>query len=87
MTLKDLEPGDKFVHANSKAKRPKQFIVKGNCMYNARHGSATRKCIDLKNQVIVGKSCRLEVVKIGESKNKAKFIEQAKTNRPELNNN
>lgn len=78
MTLKDLEPGDKFVHANSKAKTPKQFVVKGNCMFNRHHGSSTRHCIDLKNRAIVGKSCRLEVVKIGESQHKQKYLEQAK---------
>lgn len=78
MTLKDLEPGDKFVHAKSKAKNPKRFIVKGSCMFNARHGSATRVCIDIKKRVTVGKSCRLEVKKIGESQHKEKFLEQAK---------
>jgi hypothetical protein len=77
MTLKDLEPGDKFVHAKSPAKHPKQFLVKGNCMYNAGHGSATRTCIDLLKQEIVGKSCKLEVKKIGESLHKQKFLERA----------
>jgi hypothetical protein len=77
MILKDLEPGDKFVHAKSKAKKPKVFIVKGNCMFNAGHGSATRICIDLDKNVKVGKSCRLEVRKIGESAHKQKYIEQA----------
>lgn len=79
MTLKDLEPGDKFVHAKSKAKHPKQFLVKGNCMFNARHGSAIRHCIDLAKRVIVGKSCRLEVKKIGESQHKQKYLEAAKS--------
>jgi hypothetical protein len=78
MILRDLEPGDKFVHAKSKAKNPKQYLVKGNCMYNAGHGSATRQCIDLLKQKVVGKSCKLEVKKIGESLHKQKFLEQAK---------
>lgn len=79
MTLKDLEPGDKFVHAKSKAKHPKQFLVKGNPMFNRHHGSATRICIDLLKQEAVGKSCKLEVKKIGESLHKQKMLEQAKT--------
>jgi len=79
MILRDLEPGDKFVHAKSRAKKPKQFIVKGPPMFNAGHGSATRKCVDLSSNTIVGKSCKLEVVKIGESKHKAKYLEQSKT--------
>lgn len=78
MTLRDLEPGDKFVHAKSKAKKPKQFIVKGNPMFNAGHGSATRLCIDLIKREVVGKSCKLEVKKIGESLHKQKMLEQAK---------
>jgi len=78
MILRDLEPGDKFVHAKSRAKNPKQFLVKGNPMFNAGHGSATRKCIDLLKREIVGKSCKLEVKKIGESLHKKKLIEQAK---------
>jgi hypothetical protein len=78
MTLKDLEPGDKFVHQKSNAKKPKQFIVKGNCMFNGGHGSATRLCIDLNANKVVGKSCRLEVRKIGESAHKEKYLEAAK---------
>lgn len=78
MTLKDLEPGDKFIHAKSKAKHPKQYIVKGNCMFNAGHGSSTRLCIDLLEREVVGKSCKLEVKKIGESLHKAKMLEQVK---------
>jgi hypothetical protein len=79
MILKDLESGDKFVHAKSKAKNPKQFLVKGSCMFNAGHGSSTRKCIDLLKQTEVGKSCKLEVKKVGESLHKQKMLEQAKT--------
>lgn len=78
MILKDLEPGDKFVHAKSKAKSPKQFIVKGNPMFNRGHGSSTRQCIDLLKREVVGKSCKLEVKKIGESLHKQRFLEQAK---------
>lgn len=78
MTLRDLTPGDKFVHAKSKAKHPKQFIVKGNCMFNAGHGSSTMTCIDLLTNTTVGKSCKLEVRKIGESLHKQKFLDNAK---------
>ena len=78
MTLKDLEPGDKFVHRNSKAKNPKQYLVKGSCMFNAGHGSSTRQCVDLLNNTVIGKSCKLEVRKIGESLHKQKMLEQAK---------
>jgi hypothetical protein len=82
MILKDLEPGDKFVHANSKDKTPKQFIVKGNCLFNSGHGSSTRLCIELKTGAIVGKSCRLEVVKVGESIHKQTFLDKVKTTKP-----
>jgi hypothetical protein len=82
MILKDLEPGDKFVHAKSKDKAPKQFIVKGNCLFNSGHGSSTRLCIELKTGAIMGKSCRLEVIKIGESIHKQIFLEKAQKNKP-----
>lgn len=78
MTLKELQPGDKFVHANSKAKHPKQFMVKGNCEFNRAHGSSTRDCWDLLNRATVSKSCRLEVKKIGESLHKEKIMNDAK---------
>lgn len=78
MTLHDLSPGDKFVHAKRPAKVPKQFLVKGNPEFNIQHGSSTRLCVDLLTQAIVSKSCRLEVKKIGESIQKSKMIEEAK---------
>jgi hypothetical protein len=77
MTLHSLTPGDIFTHAKSKAKNPTKFIVKGNPMFNRRHGSATRYCFDLKRRELVSKSCRLEVVKVGESKNKQRYMELA----------
>lgn len=77
MTLSDLTPGDIFTHAKSKAKNPTKFIVKGNPMFNRWHGSATWYCFDLKRRDMVGKSCRLEVVKVGESKNKQRYLELA----------
>lgn len=74
MTLRELEPGDVFVHAKSKAKKPKRFIVYGNPEFNPGYGSATRKCRTL-DGVIVGKSCKLEVIPVGISKHKDKIME------------
>lgn len=76
MTLKELEPGDKFIHANSKSKSPIIFVVKGNCLFNIRHGSATRLCWELPSGKEISKSCRLEIKKVGESvhKNKIKTL-------------
>jgi hypothetical protein len=74
MTLKELEPGDKFIHAKATGTFPKKFLVKGSCMFNRGHGSSTRQCVDLQTGNIIGKSCRLEVKKIGESIHKQKML-------------
>jgi len=84
-TLNDLEPGDFFVHAKSRAKNPKKYMVLSMPEFNARHGGSTRKCVDLFNNNEVGKSCRLEVIKVGQSLHKAKIMEmyaQPKTKKP-----
>lgn len=73
MTLKELQIGDKFVALNDKAKNPKKFIVKGNPMFNVRHGQATRLCVLLPEGETVSKSCGLLVKKIGESKHKERM--------------
>lgn len=73
MTLKDLEPGDIFVHAKSKARNPQKFVVLGNCIYNQGHGSSTRLCRNIGKQQAESKSCRLEVKKTGESIHKQKL--------------
>jgi hypothetical protein len=73
MTLRELEPGDMFVHANCKSKKPQKFMVKGSCMFNIRHGGATRLCWKVPTGEIVSKSCNLLIKKIGESVHKAKL--------------
>ena len=83
MTLRDLEPGDIFRHKKSKDKHPDKFVVYGSPEYNHGYGAATRMCRTMAGQWR-GKSCRLEVVKMGESQHKAKLMEkycnQNKTN-------
>lgn len=72
-TLRELEIGDIFIHKNDKAKG--KFIVRGNSLFNIRHGSATRLCVSLRTKNTVSKSSRLAVIKIGESKHKQRMIE------------
>lgn len=76
--LQELEVGDIFVHINDKAKNPTRFLVKGIPEFNLRHGRPTRKCVNLKTHFIVGKSCPLDVYKVGESKYKDKLNEARK---------
>lgn len=64
MTLRELAIGDRFTHANSKAKNPTVFMKKGKCEFNRAHGSSTCECwmiIDPRNARTVSKSCNLEV--------------------------
>lgn len=63
MLLRELENGDVFHSAKDKKKE--KFVVYGNCAFNRGYGSATRNCLQGKS--IVGKSCRMEVVKTGVS--------------------
>lgn len=65
MTLHELKNGDVFAHANDKHKNQKRYVVYGNPAFNVGHGGSTRNCLD--NKIIVSKSCRLEVVKLGTS--------------------
>lgn len=48
MTLRDLQPGDRFYLASQKTKaKPDIFQVAGDkCEFNRAAGTATRKCID-----------------------------------------
>lgn len=71
MTLSSLTPGDIFTHAKSKAKNPTRFIVKGNPI------GAKRICWNLKSSELESKWCGLEVVKVGESKIKSKYMKLA----------
>lgn len=77
MTLRDLEPGDIFRHARSRAKQPDKFVVIGLSEFNRAHGSATRLC-QSRTGLWLHKSCRLEVIKISESIHKQTIIEEAK---------
>ncbi len=71
MTLKELTIGDIFVNAKDKSKK---FIVRGNAVFNRGHGSSTRMCMDLKSKELISKSCRIEVLKLGESQFKEKYL-------------
>lgn len=71
--LKDLEIGDIF--SSIKDKQRKEFIKRGNCVFNRGAGSSTCACWDLYNRKVVNKMCRLQVVKIRESDNKKHFQE------------
>jgi len=75
MTLRGLEIGDIFIHAKSKSKSPKRFVIITNPYFNIRHGAACRRCRDLGGREY-GKSCNLEVKKVGESIHKAKLLQQ-----------
>ena len=66
MTLKELEIGDIFY--NEKDKQKKLFVVRGNSVFNIRHGSPTRVCMELKPRALVSKSCKINVVYKNESK-------------------
>lgn len=66
MTLKELEIGDIFY--NEKDRQKKLFVVRGNSVFNIRHGSPTRVCMELKTREIVSKSCKINVVYKNESK-------------------
>jgi hypothetical protein len=83
MILRELEVGDKFVHAKSKAKRPKVFTVISNAEFNIARGTATRPCYETASGALVNKICILEVRKIGESKHKQKMIDRLKNKRNE----
>ncbi len=65
-TLKELNNGDIFIHAKSRAKNPTRYVVYGNPTFNRGHGSSTRNCLNPAREVI-SKSCRLEVIKKGTS--------------------
>ena len=69
MTLRDLQPGDRFYLASQKTKAsPDIFQVAGDkCESNRAAGTATRKCIDAVGN-LVDKQCRLEIIKVGSVK-------------------
>lgn len=73
LALKNLEIGDIFSHAKSSKKTPEKFTVYGNSEFNGNFGSATRKCLNQKNE-IVNKSCMLDVIKHGTSLFKQKIL-------------
>jgi hypothetical protein len=77
LTLRDLEPGDIFVHKNSRAKNPTKYLVYGNPEFSQGHGSAIKRCRTLAGEP-VNKSCKLEVIKISESIHKKAILEKFK---------
>lgn len=74
MTLRDLEIGDLFVTAKDRRKVKTLFVVRGSSLFNTRNGSATRWCTEAKTGKTVSKSCRIDVVKIGVSKQIEEYI-------------
>ena len=66
MTLKELEIGSIFY--NEKDRQKKLFVVRGNPVFNIRHGSPTRVCLELKTKQLVSKSCKINVIYDRESK-------------------
>jgi len=69
MTLKDLNIGDRYTYPG----RKEIWLVRGNPTFNARHGSSTRVCMKYSDNSLHSKSCRAEVIKIGESPFKEKY--------------
>jgi len=69
-TLKDLEIGDIFSSVSNKALT---FVVRGNCVFNRGHGSSTRACTIRGSFNLISKSCRMEVIKTGESAHKENY--------------
>lgn len=67
MKLKVLEIGDIFHSAKAKSLLNRDFVVRGNPEFNRGHGSSTRVCVNISRNTIENKSCRMEVVKTGES--------------------
>jgi hypothetical protein len=61
--LRDLVPGDYF-YSKSDKKYKTKYKVSGLPEFNIRAGSATRKCINLKEMSYEDKLCRSEVVRI-----------------------
>jgi hypothetical protein len=77
MTLRELEIGDKFIHAKDKRKNPKRFVVSGTVRFNLRAGQATRECYEADTGTGCNKMCLLEVRKIGVSTHKEKLLHRA----------
>lgn len=67
--LSDLEIGDKFYPASQHGKRKIIFyIVDGKPRFNPQYGSPTRQCINLDYKKCEQKSCRMEVMKVTQTK-------------------
>lgn len=62
MLLRELHIGDMFYPTSKKNKSTPIFRVTGKPIFNARHGSATRMCLNLSTGSNISKSCRMEVI-------------------------
>jgi hypothetical protein len=73
--LKDLEIGDIFHSAKDKNGNylHRSYVVRGHCVFNRGHGSATRACVNISRRLLESKSCRMEVIKEGESVHKKEY--------------
>lgn len=64
VTLRELNIGDKFISESAIATlTPTIFQVSGKCVFNYRHGSSTRYCVNMKTKEVVSKSCNVKVIK------------------------
>lgn len=77
--LKDLEIGDIFYSAKDKNYLTRSYVVRGRCVFNQGHGSSTRACMNVGRRTLESKSCRMEVVKDGESVFKEMYKENPLT--------
>lgn len=73
--LDELEVGDVFQFVNDKKKTKETWIVRGNPFFNAGCFAKTRYCSNTKKE-IAGKLCKREVIKLRDSKYKAKYQEK-----------
>ncbi len=65
--LKELEIGDIFHSAKALHTLYRDYVVRGKPEFNRGHGSSTRVCVNIARNTIESKSCRMEVIKTGES--------------------
>ncbi len=65
LTLRDLKKGDTFIHAKHKNEKiPVKYRVWENCQFNSAHGSSTRLCLNIPENLFQNKSCNLKVIKL-----------------------
>lgn len=71
VSLKELEIGDVFFNVMDVYK--KKYTVRGAAVFNRRHGYSTRMCFNINDKELQSKSCKIKVIKIGESRFKEQY--------------